>query len=121
MFVSDINNEHTCYFVAVVDDVVVGYCGMWLAVDQGQITNVAVDPSYRNQGIATSLINNLIEVCIDNNLESITLEVRESNVSAINLYTKLGFTNVGCRNNYYKNPTENGILMTKFLNFERND
>lgn len=113
MFVKDFNNEHTCYFVALNGDEVIGYCGMWVLTDEGQITNIAVSSEYRNLGIATDLIEKLFEICIKRHLLSITLEVREGNIPAVNLYKKLGFKEVGLRKNYYKNPSENALLMTK--------
>ena len=113
MFLSDIKNEHTVYYAVIDADKVIAYVGMWITVDEGQITNVAVHPDYRRKGIAKSLLKKLYDVCLQNKLESITLEVRESNVKAIALYKNEGFENVGLRKNYYKNPTENAILMTK--------
>lgn len=121
MFSGDLQSEFTYYFgIFNKDGMLVGYAGMWVSVDVGEITNVAVHPDYRRQGIASLLINNLIDVCRINNLSSINLEVRENNCKAISLYNKLGFEKVGLRKNYYKNPTENAVLMTKYL-FERND
>lgn len=113
MFIGDLKNENTCYFGAFDDDKLIGYAGMWMSVDDGQICNVAVHPDYRRKGIGTSLVISLIQVCKRKKLSSITLEVRESNEKAILLYKKLGFERVGLRKNYYKNPTENAILMTK--------
>ena len=66
------------------------------------------------------LINNLMRICVVNNMKFLNLEVRESNCNAISLYSKLGFEKVGLRKNYYKNPNENAVLMTKYL-VERND
>lgn len=114
MFLGDIQSQQTCYFGAFDENGnLVGYAGMWLSVDEGQITNVAVHPDYRRKGIAHSLVINLVQVCKRKGLASITLEVRESNINAISLYRKLGFLDVGLRKNYYKNPGENALLMTK--------
>lgn len=116
MFFSDLQSDFTCYFGSFSDDgKLIGYAGMWMSVDGGEITNVAVHPDYRRQGIASNLINNLIKICLVNNFSFINLEVRESNSSAISLYCKLGFEQVGMRKNYYKNPKENAVLMTKTL------
>ncbi len=113
MFLGDLSSEYTCYFGAFDSDTLVGYAGMWMTVDEGQITNVAVHPDYRRKGIAQKLVNKLMEICKENKLVSITLEVRESNYNAIKLYDKMGFSRVGLRKNYYKNPTENALLMTE--------
>lgn len=121
MFLGDLQSEYTCYFGTFDESgFLIGYAGMWLSVDSGEITNVAVHPDYRRKGIACALIDNLIKICKVNNVQFLNLEVRESNCKAISLYNKLGFENVGLRKNYYKNPTENAVLMTKYL-FERND
>ena len=117
MFVGDLSSEYTCYFAAIDDDnKVVGYAGMWISVDEGQITNVAVHPDFRRKNIATELLSRLFDVCRKRGLQSITLEVRQSNEKAINLYEKNGFLSVGMRKNYYKNPAENAVLMTKTFN-----
>ena len=117
MFMGDLLSEYTCYFAAIDDDdKVIGYVGMWISVDEGQITNVAVHPDFRRKNVATELLSRLFDICSERGLESITLEVRESNEKAINLYEKNGFSPVGMRKNYYKNPTENAVLMTKTFN-----
>jgi len=121
MFFGDLQSEHTCYFGTFNElGRLIGYAGMWMSVDGGEITNVAVHPEYRRKGIACLLIENLIKICEVNNMNFLNLEVRESNSNAISLYSKLGFEKVGLRKKYYKNPAEDAVLMTKYL-FERND
>lgn len=93
----------------------IGYVGMMYVLDEGYISNVAVSPDYRRLGIADALINKLISSAEDKMLSFVTLEVRESNTPAIELYAKNGFSEVGLRKNYYEKPTENAILMTRFL------
>ena len=99
------------FVVATVDEKVVGYMGLQIFSDEGYVTNVAVLPKFREKGIAKALITEQMK----NDMEFITLEVRESNVPAINLYTKMGFENMGIRPKFYSNPTENAIIMTKYL------
>ena len=77
--------------------------------------NIAVSPDYRKQGIAQQLINKMFELFKQKDITRITLEVRESNNSAKNLYIKNGFKAIGIRKNYYTFPTENGIVMEKLL------
>ena len=81
-------------------------------LDEGYITNVAVSPDFRRQGIARALIEALLAKARENGLAFVTLEVRESNAPAIALYTGAGFEPVGKRKNFYSNPTENAVLMT---------
>jgi ribosomal-protein-alanine N-acetyltransferase len=84
-----------------------------LTCSVGYINNVAVDESYRRQGIADELLLSLEEFCLSRQAESMTLEVRESNLPAISLYEKHGYQMEGCRKNFYRDPTENGLIMTK--------
>ena len=105
------------FFIAAFNDSgrVLGYVGMMYVLDEGYISNVAVSPECRRLGIADKLIESLIKRANERNLSFVTLEVRESNLPAIELYRKNGFSDVGMRKNYYNKPTENAILMTKFL------
>jgi ribosomal-protein-alanine N-acetyltransferase len=113
---SELKNSNSLFYVAVENDEVIGYIGMSVVVDEGYIFNVAVKKANRNKGVATALINELVTYCKKNNLCFLTLEVRESNENARSLYSKFGFIKVGERKNYYSNPTENAILMTKYFN-----
>ena len=98
------------------DGKLLGYVGMMTVLDEGYISNVAVDPEVRRQGIGDALIRALLERAELRELRFVTLEVREHNEAAISLYRKHGFLPVGLRKNYYQAPTENAILMTKYLN-----
>ena len=111
----ELNNETSLFLVAKEENEVIGYIGMSIVIDEGYIFNVAVRESYRNKGVATSLINELVTYGKKNNFSFITLEVRESNLPAISLYSKFGFIKAGERKDYYSNPKENAILMTKYL------
>ncbi len=111
----ELNNETSLFLVAKEENEVIGYIGMSIVIDEGYIFNVAVRESYRNKGVATSLINELVTYGKKNNFSFITLEVRESNFPAISLYSKFGFIKAGERKDYYSNPKENAILMTKYL------
>lgn len=102
----DLDTSH--FVIAVVDGRAVGYMGLQIFSGGGYVTNVAVLPEYRGQGIAQALIKEQMK----NDMSFITLEVRESNAPAINLYTKMGFVNVGIRPDFYSDPTENAIIMT---------
>ena len=75
--------------------------------------NIAVAPAYRRQGIAETLISMLIVQLKERGSNSLTLEVRVSNIPAIGLYQKLGFIQVGRRPNYYRNPKEDALILRK--------
>ena len=94
---------------------VLGYVGMMYVIDEGYISNVAVSAKYRRQGIADALICALYERAFALGLSFMTLEVRKSNLPAISLYEKHGFTVVGKRKNYYELPKEDALLMTCFM------
>lgn len=94
---------------------VLGYIGAMRAADEGYISNVAVAPEARRQGIGDALIDRLVRKSAERQLAFLTLEVRESNAPARALYRKHGFSDAGVRKNYYEKPRENAILMTLFL------
>ena len=110
-FKKELSNNLAKYLVAKVDGKVVGYVGIWFVVDEGHITNVAVHEDYRGQKIGDQLIKELVQVCKDNNIVSMTLEVRTSNTVAQNLYRKYGFKMAGIRKEYYSNNKEDAIIM----------
>lgn len=114
--ISQLPDDMHMFIAAIRDDgQVLGYVGMMYVLDEGYISNVAVSPEHRRLGIADALINALIDRANEKDLSFVTLEVRKSNVPAIELYIKNGFSEVGLRKNYYTKPTEDAILMTRFL------
>ena len=103
-------------FIAAVDGGrVLGYVGLMYVLDEGYISNVAVHPEARRQGIGDALIDALAAKAAELELAFLTLEVRESNAPAIALYAKHGFHPVGKRKNYYDAPKEDAVLMTCYL------
>ena len=104
-----IENENTHLYLALADGVAAGYMGVQIFSGEGYVTNVATLPEYRRKGVAKALINRVLQ----NEMEFLTLEVRESNEPAISLYESLGFERVGERSHFYRNPDENALLMTK--------
>ncbi len=108
----ELENPNARFFVALCGEQVAGYIGAHNIVGEVYITNVAVAPDYRRKGVATQLIEKLVEISRAENAEFITLEVRESNSSAQALYEKQGFGVVGKRKAFYENPREDAILMT---------
>lgn len=107
-------------FLSAVNDSgeIVGYVGLMYVLDEGYISNVAVSPQCRRQGIGDMLIDALVARARAKKLAFVTLEVRESNLAAQKLYKKHDFAEVGKRRNYYSLPTEDAILMTRFLSEE---
>lgn len=103
------------FLVAERDGQAVGYVGCQTVLDEGYITNVAVSPDARRQGIARTLIEKLTAEARAAGLAFVTLEVRASNAPAIALYEGAGFGRVGVRKNFYTAPIEDAVLMTLFL------
>ena len=109
-----LDNECAATLVALGEDgTVLGYAGILVVLDEGYITNIAVEPAYRRQGIARELLQVFERFALGNKLAFLTLEVRASNAAARALYTKEGYEEVGCRKNYYDYPKEDAIVMTK--------
>ncbi len=106
----ELENKFCKYIVVKKDGTLIGYAGLWLIIDEAHITNVAIHPDYRGIGASNVLMDGIIKICTDFNIHSITLEVRESNIVARNLYSKYNFVVEGLRKNYYDN-NENAIIM----------
>ena len=114
MLAEELDNALSAFLVALDDsNRVVGYAGLQVVLDEGYITNVAVRPECRRQGIAGKLLQVFIDFAQGNRLAFLTLEVRASNYDAIALYGSRGFRSMGRRKNYYEHPREDAIIMTK--------
>ena len=107
----ELQNSLAKYFVAEIDNKVIGFVGTWLIVDESHIKNVAVHPDYRKNGIASKLIDAMISYCKEHGCIAYTLEVRAGNIPAISLYEKHGFKQDGIRKGYYQDNNEDAILM----------
>ena len=114
IFKNELCNENSKYLVAKQNNEIVGFAGIWIAIDEAHITNIVTKKNLRNCGIGSLLLKNLINLCTNSNLKSITLEVNENNLPAIKLYENFGFINLGIRKNYYKN-FQNAIIMSKVI------
>lgn len=107
----ELKNNLARYLVAQLDNKIVGYVGVWFVVDEGHITNVAVHSDYRGKKIGDRLVKEMVELCKENKLVAMTLEVRTSNTVAQNLYRKYGFKMGGIRKEYYSDNKEDAIIM----------
>ena len=107
------NSDKTLYLVALVDGKVIGYMGVWKVLDEGQITNVAVDPEYRRRHIAESLIEEMVRRTAEERVSCWTLEARVDNDPAIRLYEKMGFRGEGIRPKYYEYDGTDALIMWK--------
>ena len=114
-FIYEIQNPLSVYRTAYLAGALAGYIGMHHILDEGHITNIAVLPTVRGCGIAAALVENMLEYAQEYSIKFLTLEVRPSNRAAISLYLRHGFEPAGRRKNYYPNPPEDALLMTKYL------
>ena len=105
--------EQATALVATVDGRVAGYVGMTYVLDEGQITNLGVLPKARRHGIGKALMLELERVALQKGIYFLSLEVRESNSAARSLYCSLGWSECGIRKNFYTQPLENAVVMTR--------
>ena len=119
MLVEHMKNECAATIVAQGEDgTVLGYAGLLSVLDEAYITNIAVRPEYRRQGIASQLLDVFTRFAEGNKMAFLTLEVRDTNAAARALYAKHGYEEVGRRKNYYDHPKEDAIIMTRFFGEE---
>jgi ribosomal-protein-alanine N-acetyltransferase len=111
-FYNELNmNKFAVYIVLEVDKKVVGYCGVWVVIDEAHITNIAILPEYRGRKFGEALMQNLFDVAKTMGAKSMTLEVRVTNYVAQALYRKFGFQKGGLRKNYYTDNQEDALVM----------
>ena len=117
MLAEELDNQCAAFLVAEdsVSGRVLGYAGLMVVADEGYITNVAVFPEYRRQGIAAQILQVFLQFAAANHLAFLTLEVRPSNAAAIALYQGFGFEEVGRRKYYYDLPKEDALILTKYF------
>jgi ribosomal-protein-alanine N-acetyltransferase len=110
-FQASLDNPTHIYVVAEENGEIVGYSGLWMVANEGQIYNVAVREDFRKKGVGYAMLSHLLELAKEQNQTSFTLEVRASNEAAIRLYGKLGFKSSGIREDFYKHPREDANIM----------
>jgi ribosomal-protein-alanine N-acetyltransferase len=113
MFVSEIVKPTSVCLGAFADNALVAYVIVSRYVDAWHVMNIAVDPEQRSRGIATMLLERLLELTVDDARRGYTLEVRVSNATAIALYERLGFEARGMRRGYYTDHREDALIMWK--------
>ncbi len=120
LFLAEVRRDERDYLVALSDGLtesrgsasrVVGFAGLLYVFGEGHITTVAVDPEQQGGRIGTRLMLVLVRRAIEHGADSITLEVRASNTAALALYRRFGFAPSGVRKDYYKDPTEDALVL----------
>jgi [ribosomal protein S18]-alanine N-acetyltransferase len=105
------NNQFATYIVLEENNKIIGYCGVWIVIDEAHVTNIAILPDYRGKKLGQIMMSKLIEISKEKGAKSMTLEVRVSNDPALALYRKFGFQNGGIRKNYYSDNQEDALVM----------
>lgn len=112
-FFTFLTRENALFLVVEEKGKILGYCGLLMVLDEGDITNVAVKRDRQQEGIGNFLMESLIRLAADLGVTTIHLEVRAGNERAIRLYERVGFVRDGIRKKYYTDPTEDAVLMTR--------
>jgi len=111
LFYNEIHNPRSVSKVARVNERIAGYVCANQIIDEGHILNLAVHPEFRESGIASALVEYVIDYLKENNCRFIFLEVRVSNEIARKMYGKFDFEVIGIRKNYYVTPVEDAVIM----------
>jgi ribosomal-protein-alanine N-acetyltransferase len=101
------------YVMRTAEHRVAAFCAFWLVVEQVHINNLAVLPELRGRGLGTQLLDAIVREAAHLGAESVTLEVRASNLPALRLYEKAAFERTGLRKNYYTNPIEDALILSR--------
>ena len=112
-FRDEMTTNKCARYLVVVDenDMPVGFAGVWVVIDEGHITNIAVREDLRGRGLGRMLTEGLVQYAANLGVIYMTLEVRRSNITAQNLYKSLGFIQVGVRKKYYEDNGEDAFFM----------
>lgn len=108
-----VHSPYDVYYVFVQGSRVVGYANLRLLAQEAEVQRIAVLPKYRKTGVGRELMDTMVSYATERQVAAISLEVRESNVAARNLYESYGFLAEARRKDYYHNPTEDAIMMWK--------
>ena len=114
-FKSELSNPVSFLWALMADEVLSGYICFWVFDSEIQLVNIAVHTDKRGQGFGRLLMDSIIETGVSKGIKSIWLEVRPSNGSAMSLYDKLGFEEIGRRKRYYSDTGEDAIVMALAL------
>lgn len=111
-FMDELTRNHLAhYHVVTLDERAIGYCGMWMIIDEAHVTNLAIHPDFQGRGLGKALLMHMMAEAVRLGAKKMTLEVRASNHIAQSLYKKLGFTASGIRRGYYTDNHEDAIIM----------
>lgn len=114
MFYQEIKlNDYAYFFVLEVNGQIEGYIGLWIVANSAEVINFYIMPEYRGQGFGEMILKFVLEVCELSGVEQISLEVRQSNLAAKNLYSKYGFGKVSERIKYYPDGEDADVMVKR--------
>lgn len=113
--ISTLEQAHGNIWVIREQAQVIAYLIFYIMGDEVEVARIVVHRDYQGQGYGKELMKKLLDFSKEANLKQVVLEVRESNVPAINLYKNQGFLNLGIRKKYYTNPVEDALVMSNLL------
>ncbi|MGE3956372.1 MAG: ribosomal protein S18-alanine N-acetyltransferase [Vicinamibacterales bacterium] len=113
MYLSELEHRDVSFFYIVRDPVgeAIGFCSWWLVLDEVHINNLAVLPEHRRGGVASALLERVLQDGAARGAHRATLEVRRSNTPALRLYETFGFAVAAVRRNYYSHPEEDALVL----------
>lgn len=106
-----LHSPYDAYFVLEQDGRILGYANLRILAGEGEIQRIAVLPEVRRLGAGRKLMDAMVAHARENQVYAVTLEVRETNRAARNLYESYGFAAEAVRKGYYHNPSEDAIIM----------
>lgn len=106
-----LENSLDTWLVLKEKEGILGYCVFRIIAGEGELLRIAVLPEFQGRGLSKKLMDQMVEYSRKKKAETMFLEVRESNEKARNLYRSYGFSEVGIRKDYYRNPVENAVIM----------
>lgn len=120
-FKKDLSQSNSHYLIYTADEIWLGFVSYYQMFDEADITHVVVEKSRKSAGIGKRMLKRVIQYMKENDIRTVFLEVRESNEQAKKLYESLGFRQISKRNNYYHQPTEDGLVLKLRMGGEAND
>ena len=115
LFRGTLDSRDKYFFVDAMGNDIAGYAIFEKVFDEGHITNLAVSKHYRRKGVATRLVNKMLDLAKGMGIKEIFLEVSESNEAARKLYSKFGFAKVSKRKGYYQGTNEDALILHLYI------
>lgn len=108
-----LQSDYDVYYVFQQEERILGYCNLRILAGEGEVQRIAVLPGYRRLGVARKMMEAMVTCARASLVSAISLEVRQGNLPARNLYESFGFRAEAVRKGYYRNPSEDALIMWK--------